>query len=271
MGLRPPGGWRVPSLPVPPPPRLPPPPTRPCAPRCFRDRWRSPRARRGVTARYVSLRAGLSAAARPRPSVCERLACAPGDPRHALHPRLPPALSSYWAREQGTLSRPWLFLFCSLRVWAVGQCKCGWGECRGLVSRRAHGRFWGCCRRPSPHLPLMPAGGEAERREPAEGRGRPCVRAVGAVGRAARASSAGHGRAAPRARERGLAWGRPPRAPVSCPRGEAGVHLTEGHLCKSTRLDRRTLGAAGRCGRGEPWGRPWETGRERAWGGGVRG
>lgn len=59
----------------------------------------------------------------PVRAVRVRLACAPGDPRHAPHPRLPPAPSSYWAREQGTLSRPRLFsLFCSLRRlggWAV--------------------------------------------------------------------------------------------------------------------------------------------------------
>lgn len=58
----------------------------------------------------------------------------------------------------------------------------------------------------------------------------------------------------------------PPRAPLPCPRGEAGVHLTEGHLCESPRFDRRIFGAAGLCGRGELCGRPWETGRERVWG-----
>lgn len=98
------------------------------------------------------------------------------------------------------------------------------------------------------------------------------MRAVGAVGRAARASSAGHRRAAPRARERGLAWDSP-RASLSLVRGERrAVHLTEGHLCKSTRLDRRTFGAAGLCGRGELWGDRGKLGENVCvWGGGVRG
>uniref|UniRef100_A0A9L0IHM0 G-rich sequence factor 1 n=2 Tax=Equus asinus TaxID=9793 RepID=A0A9L0IHM0_EQUAS len=39
-----------------------------------------------------------------------RLACAPGEPRHAPHPRPPAAQSSYWAPEQGTLCQPSGFL-----------------------------------------------------------------------------------------------------------------------------------------------------------------
>ena len=42
----------------------------------------------------------------------------------------PPAQSSYWAPEQGTLSQAsgFLLVFVLLSsLWSVGQCKCDWG------------------------------------------------------------------------------------------------------------------------------------------------
>lgn len=79
------------------------------------------------------------------------------------------------------------------------------------------------------------------------------------------------GRPPTRSPARTEAWASLGTSPARPSLASSGVHLTEGHLCKSTRLDRRTFGAAGLCGRGELLGRPWETGRKRVWGRGVRG
>lgn len=82
--------------------------------------------------------------------------------------------------------------------------------------------FGGAARRPPsrvPPLAFCPLEGKLRGRSPRRvGAGR----AVGAVGRAARASSAGHRRGAPRARERGLTWERTPRAPFPRSRGAGG-------------------------------------------------
>lgn len=125
-GLRPPEGWRALPPWSPPPRPRPQPPTRPCAPLCCRSRWLRPRARRGVIARYVGAATGRAHATQ-RPSACAPRA-RPG--LRAL--RRTPAFPSRSVLLLGTGTREasgFLPVLFSLRVWSVGQCKCGWGEC----------------------------------------------------------------------------------------------------------------------------------------------